>query len=404
MLPEFNNTEIAFKYRSDKELKRARFLFASMGSPLLTKAGMQLTKVAISWNLPVKGLIKRTLFDQFCGGETMDEAAKTAGFLGKYGIGTILDYGVEGKETEEDFDKAVPEFVKAIKYAALNKNIPFISLKITGFAHFALLEKIHAAEALDDKEKAAWQRVYHRIDDICKVAAQNNIMVLVDAEESWIQRPADDLTDAMMEKYNRDKVIVFNTFQMYRHDRLLFLQQSYERAKSKGYLLGAKLVRGAYMEKERTRAAEKGYPSPIQPDKNATDNDFDAAVLFCLERLNGLAVFIGTHNEASCLKAAAFMQQHHIPANTDKVFFSQLYGMSDNISFNLAHEGYHVAKYLPYGPVKDVLPYLMRRAQENTSVAGQTGRELSLIDKEIKRRRASPPAPLPGRGGTRTHK
>jgi len=387
MLPEFDNTRIAFEYRSDKELKRARFLFSSMGSPVLTSIGMKLTKLAISWKLPVKGLIKHTLFDQFCGGETMDEAARTAAVIGKYGIGTILDYGVEGKESEPDFDKAVPEFIKAIEYAATGKNIPFVSIKITGFAYFALLEKIHAGTSLTNDEKDAWARVYSRIDRICKAGAENDIMVLVDAEESWIQRPVDDLADAMMERYNKKKVVVFNTFQMYRHDRLLFLKQSLEKARSQGYLLGAKLVRGAYMEKERARAAEKGYPSPIQPGKEATDKDYDDGVVYCLQHLDECWLFIGTHNEASCLKAAAYMEQHNIPANTEKVYFSQLYGMSDNISFNLAHEGYHVAKYLPYGPVKDVLPYLMRRAQENTSVAGQTGRELSLIDKEVKRRK-----------------
>jgi len=387
MLPQFDNTEVAFQYRSNSELKRARFLFSSMGSPMLTSIGMKLTQFAISWKLPIKSLIKHTLFDQFCGGETMDEAAATAAVIAKYGVGTILDYGVEGKESEEDFDKAVPEFIKAIKYAAANKNIPFISIKITGFAHFALLEKIHAQEKLTADEQAAWQRVYGRIDNICKAAADNNIMVLVDAEESWIQQPVDDLTDAMMEKYNKAKAIVYNTFQLYRHDRLEFLKASFPVATAKGYILGAKLVRGAYMEKERARAAEKGYPSPIQPDKEATDKDYDEAVLFCLQHLDHIALFVGTHNEASCLKAAKYMLDNKIAATTDRVYFSQLYGMSDNMSFNLAHEGYHVAKYLPYGPVQDVLPYLMRRAQENTSVAGQTGRELLLINKEIKRRK-----------------
>lgn len=386
MLPEFNNTEIAFQYRSNKELKRAKFLFSSMGSPILTSVGMAMTKWAIDWNLPVQGLIKSTLFDQFCGGETMDEAAATAAVIGKYKVGTILDYGVEGKESEADFDTAVPEFIKAITYAAKNPNIPFISLKVTGFAYFALLEKKHSGETLTADEQAAWDRVYDRIGRICNAAASNNIMVLIDAEESWIQAPVDDLADAMMEKYNKTKVIVFNTFQLYRHDRLIFLKESYEKAHSKGYLLGAKLVRGAYMEKERNRAAEKGYRSPIQTDKEATDKDYDEAVLFCLKHLDGVALFVGTHNEISCLKVAKYMLDNNIPATTDRVYFSQLYGMSDNISFNLAHEGYHVAKYLPYGPVKDVLPYLMRRAQENTSVAGQTGRELALISKEIKRR------------------
>ena len=387
MLPEFDNTEIAFKYRNNGELKKARFLFSSMGSPTLTSLGMKMTQFAINWKLPVKGLIKSTLFAQFCGGETMDEAAETASMLGKYGVGTILDYGVEGKESEADFDAAVPEFIKAIKYAAKNKNIPFISLKITGFARFGLLEKVHDKATLTDAEQAEFERVSRRIDQVCKAAQENNIMVLVDAEESWIQQPVDDLTDAMMERYNKQRAVVFNTFQLYRHDRLEFLKQSIALAKHMGYLHGSKLVRGAYMEKERKRAMEMNYESPIQASKAATDKDYDAAVLFCLENLEHNAVFIGTHNENSCLLAAKYLESHNIPATTDRVYFSQLYGMSDNISFNLANSGYHVAKYLPYGPVHDVIPYLMRRAQENTSVAGQTGRELSLIEKELKRRR-----------------
>jgi proline dehydrogenase len=388
MLPEFDNTEIAFQYRSNKDLKKARFLFSSMSSPLLTSVGMRMTKIAMGLHLPIKGIIKKTIFNQFCGGETIDEAAGTANMLAKYGIGIILDYGVEGKEGEAEFDKAVPEFIKAIKYAASQKNIPFISIKITGFARFALLEKIHSKLALNDAETSEYQRVKQRIYDICGAAANYNIMVLIDAEESWIQQPVDDLADAMMEAFNKDgELIVFNTFQMYRHDRLVFLKESYEKAKTGKYTLGAKLVRGAYMEKERRRALEMQYTSPIQIDKIATDTDYDAGVLFCLERLGEIALFIGTHNEKSCLAAAGYMQAHNIPSTHPHVYFSQLYGMSDNISFNLAHQGYHVAKYLPYGPVEDVIPYLMRRAQENTSVKGQTGRELSLINKEMKRRR-----------------
>ncbi len=387
MLPEFNNTEIAFKYRSNGELKKAKMLFSLMSSPSLTSMGIKMTQMALSLRLPVKGLIKSTLFSQFCGGETMEEAGKTADMLSKYGVGTILDYGVEGKESEADFDKAVPEFIKAIKYASSNKSIPFVSVKVTGFARFALLEKLHSGAALTEADKQERDRVLGRLDKICGAAAEQNIMMLVDAEESWIQGPVDEMTDMMMEKYNKTRVVVYNTFQMYRHDRLAFLHQSYDRAQAKGYLLGAKLVRGAYMEKERNRAAEMGYQSPIQPDKQSCDKDYDAAVLYCLERLSGLAVFIGTHNENSCLKAASYMEAHAIPSNIDRVHFSQLFGMSDNISFNLANAGYHVAKYLPYGPVGDVVPYLMRRAQENTSVAGQTGRELSLINQEVARRK-----------------
>lgn len=387
MLPEFENTEIAFRYRSDAELRQARFLFASMGSPALTSLGMMATKVAMALHLPINGLIKRTIFKQFCGGETIEEAADTAHMLGRYRIGVILDYGVEGKEGEEAFDHAVPEFLKAIDFAASQENIPFISIKVTGFARFSLLEKIHSGDTLGEAEQAEWKRVEGRIDAICARAAQKNIKVLVDAEESWIQNPIDELTDTMMERYNQSAAIIYNTFQLYLHSRLPFLQISCERAKQKKYFLGAKLVRGAYMEKERARAAAMNYPSPVQRDKKATDNDYDEAVTFCINRLDQLGLFIGTHNEKSCLLAARQMEEKGIRFDHPHVYFSQLFGMSDNISFNLANAGFPVAKYLPYGPVRDVMPYLMRRAQENTSVAGQTGRELGLINKELERRK-----------------
>lgn len=386
MHPEFDDTEIAFRYRSNAELKQARFLFSSMGSPVLTKIGSFAATWAINWGLPVKEIIKKTIFKQFCGGETMEEAAQTAAILNKYGIDVILDYGVEGKAEETEYDKAVPEFIKAIEYAATQPNIPFISVKITGFGRFGLLEKIHASEALNTAEQQEWQRIYDRINQICKAAADNNIMVLVDAEETWIQNPVNELTDAMMKAYNSSKALIYNTFQMYTTIALPFLKQSFDNAQAEGYILGAKLVRGAYMEKERKRATEMGYTSPIQPTKAATDKDYDEAVHFCMERLGKLDIFIGTHNEKSCMLAVNYMEANKITSSNNHVYFSQLYGMSDNISFNLANAGYHVAKYLPYGPVKDVIPYLIRRAQENTSVAGQTGRELSLINKELKRR------------------
>lgn len=387
MQPNFDNTEIAFQYKSNKDLRRARFLFSSMGSPLLTRVGTAVTKFAISAGIPIKGIIKNTIFRQFCGGETMEEAAGTAKAISKYGVNVILDYSVEGKEGEAAFDHAVEEFIRAIRYAASQKpNIPFISVKVTGFARFALLEKWHQNKPLTQEEEAERERIRQRIDAICGEAAAQDIMVLIDAEESWIQIPVDELADAAMARYNTIKPVVYNTFQLYRHDRLAFMKTSAEKAAKGNYILGSKMVRGAYMEKERARAAEQGYPSPIQPDKAATDCDYDDAVLYCLEHIDRIALFIGTHNEHSCAKAAGYMIAHHIDAKHPHVWFSQLYGMSDNISFNLAHEGYHVAKYLPYGPVEDVVPYLMRRAQENTSVAGQTGRELALINKEIKRR------------------
>jgi len=397
MLPQFENTATAFRYRSNADLKRAKLLFSTMGSPVLTRIGIGLTKGAMTVGLPINGLIKSTIYRQFCGGETIEEAARTAAALTPFGVGVALDYGVEGASTEEAFDAAVPEFVRAIRFAASQPAVPFIAVKVTGFARFGLLEELHArSQALTDRspiaeisaEKIAeWQRVEARIRTVCEAAAEGDVRVLIDAEESWIQQPIDNLVDALMEQFNKERPVVYNTFQHYLHDRLPFLHISEARAKEKGYILGAKMVRGAYMEKERRRAEEMGYPSPVQPDKAATDRDFDSAVRFCLERLDHVAPFIGTHNEHSCLEAYRYMEEHSIPANHTHVYFSQLYGMSDNITFNLAAGGYNAVKYLPYGPVKDVVPYLMRRAQENTSVAGQTGRELGLIQKEMRRRR-----------------
>ena len=385
----FDNTEVAFRYRSDSDLKLAHFLFSSMNSPLITKVGIAVTKFSISARLPIGGLIKNTIFRQFCGGESMQEAADTAEKIGKYHVGVILDYGVEGKESESEFDKATNEFIKAIKFASGKKNIPFVSLKVTGFARFALLEKIHAGENLTDREKEEWQRVHNRIDKVCSAAHDNDIMMLIDAEETWIQEPCNELTERMMEKFNKKKAVVFNTYQLYSKGTLEYLKEACTKASSLGYILGAKLVRGAYMEKERLRAKEKGYPDPMHADKKSTDNDYDSAVDFCLHHLKELALFIGTHNEKSCLDATVLMDKYSIDPGHPNVYFSQLYGMGDNISFNLADKGYNVSKYLPYGPVADVTPYLMRRAEENTSVAGQTNRELKLVTAEIKRRKGA---------------
>lgn len=386
-MPQFNNTEIGFRYRSDADLKMAHFLFRYMNVPLITRMGIAATRMAIKVRLPISKLVKKTIFKQFCGGENMTEAAATADNIWKYKVGIILDYGVEGKENEAEFDKATGEFVKAIRFAATRKNMPFVSLKVTGFARFALLEKINNHEELTPDEKMEWQRVHARIDTVCTAAYENKIMMLIDAEETWIVEPVNELTERMMEKFNRERAFIFNTYQMYCHGTLPYLKEACEVAAAKGYILGAKLVRGAYMEKERERAAKKGYPDPIQPDKASTDRDYDAAVAFCLQHLDKLALFIGTHNEKSCQEAVQYMEQHKIAPGNPYVYFSQLYGMGDHISYNLADEGYNVSKYLPYGPVLDVVPYLMRRAEENTSVAGQTSRELGLITTEIKRRK-----------------
>jgi len=399
----FDNTENAFEYKSDKELKKAHFLFSSMGYQFLVKMGTRVTPWVIEAGLPVKGIIRKTIFSQFVGGETLEETATVARKLGAYRVQVILDYGVEGGDNgEEGFDHACDEFIRVINYASTQSNIPFMSIKVTGFARFGLLAKLdhsveqnagslmkryaRAVESLTEEEKAEWNRVQERMLRICAAGSQKNIGVLVDAEESWIQDPVDVLTILMMEKFNRERITVYNTLQLYRHDRLAFLKDSLEAAELRDFVLGAKLVRGAYMEKERKRALELNYLSPIQPDKEATDKDYNQALEFCIGHINRIALIVASHNEFSNLYATELLQNNGLPLNHPHVHFSQLYGMSDNISFNLAKAGCAVSKYLPFGPIRDVIPYLMRRAQENSSVSGQTGRELALIKKEIERR------------------
>ena len=389
----FDNTENAFAYKSDKDLKGARFLFHTMGYPWFVQIGTRLTPFIMKTGLPVHGIIRKTIFKQFVGGETLEETADIGAVLGKYGVQVILDYGVEGKQGEESFDHATEEFIRVINYAATQTNIPFISIKVTGLARFGLLQTLDEAPRLrsgihdHEAETDEWDRVRERMYTICEAAAEKNIGVLIDAEESWIQDPVDRLTMEMMEVFNKEKVIVYNTIQLYRHDRLHFLKLSYEIALQQGFMLGVKLVRGAYMEKERNRALDKGYESPIQSNKALTDQDYNAAVGFCLAHIEHISVIIASHNEESNLKAARLLDELGIAHNHAHVHFSQLFGMSDNITFNLAKEGFNVSKYLPFGPIRDVIPYLMRRAQENSSVSGQTGRELSLIKKELLRRK-----------------
>jgi len=389
----FDNTENAFAYKSDKELKGAKFLFGTMGYPWFVQIGTRLTPFIMKTGLPVHGLIRKTIFKQFVGGETLAETAEVGETLGKYGIKVILDYGVEGKEGEDSFDHATDEFIRVIEYAATQTNIPFISIKVTGLARFSLLQKLNEAPRLrsgihdHEEETAEWDRVRDRMYSICEVAAEKGVGVLIDAEESWIQDPIDRLTMEVMEEFNKEKVVVYNTIQLYRHDRLRFLELSHKIAKEQGFKLGVKLVRGAYMEKERSRAAERGQTSPIQKDKAATDADFNTAVRFCFDHLDNTAVIIASHNEESNLLAAQLIHDKNLPHNHPHIHFSQLYGMSDNITFNLAKEGFSVSKYLPFGPIRDVIPYLMRRAKENSSVSGQTGRELLLIKKELERRK-----------------
>lgn len=389
----FDNTKVAFEYKTTKDLKSAKSLFSTMKYPVLTALGTRFTPFLMKTGLPINGIIRNTIFKQFVGGESLEATAPICDMLNKYGVGVILDYGVEGKESEASFDHAMEEFIRVIEFAATQKNIPVIAIKVSGIARFELLRKLNEAPRLrsgvheNEEQLAEWARVRQRMVRICEAARENKIGVLVDAEESWIQDPIDRITMEMMEIYNKEQVLVYNTIQLYRHDRLDFLRMSHDIATRQGFLLGVKLVRGAYMEKERARAQEQGYPSPIQKDKDSTDLDYNNAVLFCVENIETIGFVVATHNEASSLYAAELLDQKGILHNHRHVHFSQLYGMSDNITFNLAKEGYSVSKYLPFGPIRDVIPYLMRRAQENSSVKGQTGRELSLINHELERRK-----------------
>ena len=400
----FDNTEIAFAHKSDKELKEAHWLFSIMGKPWLVSLGVRLAPWSIRVGLPVKGLIRQTIFKQFVGGETLEETIPAEKKMAQYNVKAILDYGVEGKEGEENYDHACEEFIRVINFAANQPGVPFMSVKVTGLARFALLEKLdalmhesgadglidryHAAiQKLTREEAAEWQRVYDRMKKICEAASRAGVGFLVDAEDSWIQDPVDALTMLIMDEYNRGRLVIYNTMQLYRHDRLAFLKQSFEAAQQRGFLLGAKLVRGAYMEKERKRAKEMGYPSPIQPDKESSDRDYNEAVRFCVQHLDQIGLIVASHNEYSNMLTAELLEQKGLPLDHPHVHFSQLYGMSDNITYNLAKAGCSVSKYLPFGPIKDVVPYLMRRAQENTSVGGQTSRELNLIEKEMERRK-----------------
>jgi proline dehydrogenase len=385
----FNNTEVAFSGKTNNDLNRSYWLFKMVSNSAFVNLGKSLTTFAIKTHLPIKGLIKATIFKQFCGGETIEECDKTIKELAKFNIGTILDYSVEGKETEHDFDACKSETISTIEKAKTEKHIPFCVFKVTGLARFALLEKVSGKIPLSGEEQKEFGRVQLRVSSICKAAHDAGVPVFIDAEESWIQEAIDNLANQMMVLYNTERPIVYNTYQLYRKDRFAYLRHSFDKAKEGNYYLGAKLVRGAYMEKERARAIEFGYPSPIQDTKENSDRDYDAAVEFCLENFGRIAFCAGTHNENSSMKLANLMQEKKIEPSNNHIYFSQLLGMSDHISYNLANEGYNVAKYVPYGPVSEVLPYLIRRAQENTSVKGQTGRELSLIIKEKARRKSA---------------
>lgn len=385
---DFQDTATAFADKTTAELKEKHRLFKMMNSPTMVSLGTGLTKFALKIGLPVKGLIKHTIYEQFIGGETIEECQKVIEKLGKSHIGTILDYSVEGKSEEEDFEYTKDEIVKTIQRANEDENIPFAVFKVSGIAPYGTLEKVSAGVELPQKSQLKWERIQRRVGEICEYAHSLDQPIFIDAEETWIQNAIDYMAEQMMQTYNRDMPTVYTTIQLYRADGLEFLKKSHAKAQEKGYIYAVKLVRGAYMEKERERAEEMDYPSPIQPDKAATDRDFDAAVEYCLENIETLAFVAGTHNEKSVQLQAQKMEQMGIPHDHPRVYFSQLYGMGDNLSYVLAKNGYNVSKYVPYGPVKDAIPYLTRRAEENTSVKGMMSRELEMIDRELRRRKA----------------
>lgn len=383
----FNQTETAFALKSDAEIERACFLFKLIANEPLVKIGTAVTNFAIKTHLPVENLIRSTVFDHFCGGINEEDCLPKVEAMYDKGVYSVLDFSVEGKENEQEFDEALQRTLNIIEFANTHASLPFAVFKPTGFARFALLEKVSAQTTLSPAEKTEWEKVIKRFDTIAAQAAKRQIGLLVDAEESWIQPAVDDLVEQLMQKYNREKVIIYNTVQCYRHDRLFYLQKLFRKADEKGFKIGIKIVRGAYMEKENQRAEKMGYPTPICPNKRATDENFDDIMTYILKNLDNHSLFIGSHNEESTLKAMNLMQKLAIDRQSGRVWFGQLYGMSDHISFNIVREGFLALKYVPFGPVKDVIPYLIRRAEENTSVAGQTNRELNLLLAERKRRK-----------------
>jgi proline dehydrogenase len=383
----FDDTAVAFASKSDAELRKMYALFASMNNNTLVKTGGGLMKTALKWGIPgSKFLIKHSIFNQFCGGETIKECIPVIAELGRYGIGTILDYSVEGEGNDKSFDRTRDEILATIDLAHRSTHIPFSVFKVTGLADSALLEKVQAGKPLTPAEQASYDRAHARMDAICQRAHQYGVRVFVDAEESWFQHTIDNMAYEMMRKYNRESAIVWNTYQLYRHDRLDAIKVAHDEAQQGGYYLGGKLVRGAYMEKEARVAGQRGYQNPINPTKQETDNLYNESLRYCVQHIDRISICAGTHNEASSKLLTELMQEFDVQPGDPRIWFAQLYGMSDNLSYNLAHAGYNTAKYVPYGPVDAVMPYLLRRADENTAISGQSSREFLLIQKEIRRR------------------
>lgn len=383
---DFNNTEIAFRFKTTSELRQALWMFRLLNMPVIGSVGKGFLKLAVKNGLPVKGAIRATLYKQFVGGETLEKCLPLMEKLSGFGVKSILDFSEEGKTSEVETEQAFQELKRNIEFAGAHREIPFTVFKPTAFSDEEILEKAGKNHPMNDHETMAWEKIQERFFALCDTAANLNVKIMIDAEDSWIQDAIDGMAWKMIEKHNKGKIIVINTAQLYRHDRLAFIKKCHLEAKEKGLMLGFKLVRGAYMEKERLRATEKNYPDPIQKDKISTDRDYDAAVEYCINNHNEILCYIGSHNEQSCQIGIDMMTKYNLPNNDNQVWFSQLLGMSDNLSFNLANEGYNVAKYVPYGPVRSVTPYLIRRADENTSTKGQTNRELAMISKELKRR------------------
>lgn len=384
----FENTEIAFAYKSDAELRKANFIFSLVNHPWISSLATASVKVALGMHLPIEGIIKKTVFDHFCGGESIDKAEQAIQKLEQFHVGAILDYSVEGEKSEEGFEATAEETLKTIEKAHRLSNIPFCVFKPTGMASAELLTKVQAKEKLSPEEESAYQRIIDRFDRICSKGFEYNIPIMIDAEDSWYQDPIDRIVLDLMKKYNKEKAVVYNTYQLYRTAGLPNLRDHFHEAVMNNVYFGAKLVRGAYMEKERARAEKMGYADPIQPNKEATDDAFNKALAFCIDNKQRISVMCGSHNDYSNYFLTVLMEKHSMAPGDKRVWFAQLFGMSDNISFNLAKAGYNVVKYLPYGPVRSVMPYLFRRAAENTSVAGQSSRELTLIRKELQRRKS----------------
>ncbi len=383
----FDNTKVAFAIKSDSEIDRAFYLFEMIKREPLVKVGSAVTKFALKTHLPVEGIIRATVFDHFCGGVTEKDCMPIIDKMYTKNVHSVLDYSAEGKEVEEQFDLAMEKTLNTIKFGKKKDSIPFAVFKPSGFGRLKIYQKVTESDTLNAQEELEWKRIQERYDIVSKAAYDANVPLLIDAEETWMQDAADNLIEAMMKKYNAEKVIVFGTLQLYRWDRLDYMKKLHKRAKEQEFKVGMKLVRGAYMEKERERAAEKGYKDPICVDKPATDKMFNDVLVYMFKNIEDMAIFSGTHNEESSYLLMDLIAKSGLNNNDDRVWFGQLYGMSDHISYNLAKEGYNVAKYLPFGPVRDVMPYLIRRAEENTSIAGQTNRELELLKRERKRRK-----------------